>query len=203
MKFPVILRSALILALSSGSAALIFSALSAVVSPPSASNSTSPPARPAVKAEFVKNQTKSVWQPFTPQQGKFTVLMPGVPEETQKAGVSGFEVNRSQDSVIYGVSYIDFPIAPKDREGGVTEVFVGTKTGFEENRHVLVSDRAVELQGHPGREMKFTRADGVVTHCRVYVVNQRLYLVVARTTREQALAKSIEGFLNSFQIAAQ
>jgi hypothetical protein len=198
MKISVILRSLLILSLSIGSAAILFSAVSAIVRTPPASQSAANPAPLPRPTESVK----SVWQRFTTLRGNFSVLLPGEPQTTHKAGgVLGFEVNRPQDAVIYGVSYMDFPTDPKERQGGIEEVFSGAQVGFEENQHVLVDSRPITLQGKPGREMKFTRSDGLTTRCRVYVVDQRLYLVMARTTREKYLAKSIEGFLNSFQIA--
>ena len=127
--------------------------------------------------------------------------MPGVPQETTKDQVAGFEVNRPQDAVIYSVSYMDFPVDPKARQGGIEEVFSGTQVGFEQNNHNLVASQPISLQGKLGREMQFTRADGLTTYCRVYIVDQRLYLIMARTTRAKDLTKSIEGFLNSFQIA--
>jgi hypothetical protein len=195
MKTPVIVRSLLILSLSIGSAALLFSLLSTMVGPPLTDSAAAPTALPA-KTEPVK----SVWQKFTTIRGNFSVLLPGTPQATTKAGVSGFEVSRPQDAVIYGISYMDFPADPKGRPGGIEEVFVGAQAGFEENHHVLVTSTPIQLQGKPGRAMKFTRSDGLTTHCRVYIIDQRLYLVMARTIREKDLAKSIEGFLNSFQI---
>ena len=198
MKISVILRSLLILSLSTASAVILFSAVSAIVRTPSINNSvsTSLPLPPKVEP------AKSLWQRFTTLRGNFSVLLPGEPQTTVRSGgVSGFEVNRPQEAAIYGVSYMDFPANPKERQGGIEEIFLGTQVGFEENQHILVDSHPISLQGNPGREMKFTRSDGLTTHCRVYIVDQRIYLVMARTTREKDLTKSIEGFLNSFQIA--
>ncbi len=198
MKISAVVRSLLILSLSTGSAVILFSAVSAIVQTPSVSDSATYPTPLPTKTEAVN----SLWQKFTTLRGNFSVLLPGEPQPTFKvSGVSGFEVNRPQESVIYGVSYMDFPTNPQARPGGIEEVFAGAQVGFEENQHVLVDSHPISLQGNPGRDMKFIRSDGVTIRCRVYVVEQRLYLVMARTTREKSLTKSIEGFLNSFQIA--
>jgi hypothetical protein len=142
----------------------------------------------------------SIWKLFSSETGGFRVLMPGEPQPGQSQNVQFVTVERPQDAVVYTVSYVDFPVSPKDQPGGVKEAFSGVKAGIVEANAQVTAEQDLELKGYPGQEMRVVQASGLVTRFRSYVVDQRMYIVMAQTKNEKNLGKSIEGFLNSFQL---
>jgi hypothetical protein len=145
----------------------------------------------------------SVWKFFSSESGGFKVLMPGEPKSGQSQNVQFVTVDRPKEAVVYTVSYVDFPVSPKDQPGGVKEAFSGVKAGIVEANAEVTAEQDVELKGYPGQEMRVVQASGLVTRFRSYVVDKRMYIVMAQTKNEKNLAKSIEGFLNSFQLLAK
>jgi hypothetical protein len=150
----------------------------------------------------------SIWKPFTSAAGQFSVLFPGEPRTLKRAtpyakgqstDLHVFYVERSQEATTYIVTYNDFSVGLDLSPDRLAEAFNKSRDRLVGTAK-LVSEREIDLTSFPGREFKFLRADGQVTRTRLYYARGRLYQVLVTTRRAQDLAKSIDGFFNSFQI---
>jgi hypothetical protein len=143
---------------------------------------------------------KSVWKVFASESGGFSLLMPGDPTENKNDGVVSYSVTREKEAVTYTVSFTDFPVDPTSEKNGIQEAFNGIKDGIKEEGGTIVDEKSLSLREFPGQELRISMPDGVITRVRSYVVDRRLYLVMASTKNERSLQKSLEGFLNSFKV---
>ncbi|MCF4970639.1 hypothetical protein [Nostoc sp. CMAA1605] len=151
------------------------------------------------------------WKPFTSPDGRFTVLMPGIPKQesqTQKTHMGEidlqiFAAQPPKQEVAYLVVYNDFPHSyaqinnPQEILNDVQAMALKTtQSNLLNHRNIRSSN------GHPGREFAYINAGGKITRTRIYLAEGRLYQVMAITTKKQQrnLSKTITGYLNSFQI---
>ncbi|MDY6786402.1 MAG: hypothetical protein SW833_28480, partial [Cyanobacteriota bacterium] len=148
------------------------------------------------------------WQDFTSTQGSFTVSLPGNPtEEIEPADPArgmletGSYVWESEaDEIAYGVFYKVLPIAPTTeqisgfldsfRDDFVSEAFIDGQ---------LIAERPIDIESYPGREIAVEGSDGYV-EARVYLVNERLYLLVAIAPNQTDFPQGGDRFLDSFQL---
>ncbi len=146
----------------------------------------------------------SIWKKFSPEQGAFSVVMPGIPKAQKSKDLALYELTREAEKVRYAVGYIELAIAPGEDERLTREVFDGIQSGVENQKGTLLSFRSVKLAGqYPGREMTFLLPDDFRAKWRVYIVGKRTYFLNATTTQanlSSGLAKSVEVFLSSFQV---
>ncbi|MDH6061415.1 hypothetical protein NWP17_13375 [Chrysosporum bergii ANA360D] len=151
------------------------------------------------------------WRLFTAPDGRFTVLMPGKPErnrETQKTHMGEinleiFVAEPPRQEVAYLVVSNDFPYS----YGKITppEVILNNAANMalKTTGSNLISQRNLpSSNGHPGKEIEYVNAGGKITRSRMYLADGRLYQVMVITTKKQqrTLAKTITGYLNSFQL---
>jgi hypothetical protein len=158
------------------------------------------PSAQAQKAPTETQKPASVWKVFASEAGRFSLLMPGEPIESQNDGVISYSITREKEAVTYTVSFTDFPVDPKTEQNGIQEAFNGIKDGIKEEGGKILLEKTTNLKDFPGEELRVSMPDGMVTRVRSYVVGQRLYLVMASTKNERSLMKSLEGFLNSFRV---
>ncbi|BAY14559.1 hypothetical protein NIES21_03160 [Anabaenopsis circularis NIES-21] len=170
------------------------------------------PQQPATKKpETAAQPVQPKWKLFRAPDGRFTVLMPGIPSketQTQKTymGEIDLEIFFAQppkQQVAYVVVYNEFPHSygtltnPQTiLEQAQAMVLKTTKSNLIRQRNIRSSN------GHPGKEIEFVNAGGKITRSRMYVAEGRLYQVMAITTKkqQQTLSKTITGYLNSFQV---
>jgi hypothetical protein len=161
-----------------------------------------------VQAQSTKEATQSIWKPFSSAEGGFTVLMPGTPKPVQQTlntpngriTLKGFIVQRPNEAN-YFVIYSDFPSKTIENDSDIENLFDGIVEGFKRRtRGEVVSKENITLNDYPGREFKMQLSGTITARSRIYLVNQRLYQLVAITPREQDLPQSIQGFLDSFQL---
>jgi hypothetical protein len=169
---------------------------------------------------------QSIWKPFSSKEGRFSVLMPGTPSESQMIGdpVTGdivylFTVTREEAE--YMVWYVDFepPTRRVDDDGQssnfpdmlpntpekMTDVLVkaGTDCYYSPSICRLISEQSIRLGSFPGREIGLRLPGGLIFRRRLYLVNRRVYILSVRTTKERLLSKTIEGFMNSFKLRSE
>jgi hypothetical protein len=166
---------------------------------------------PAVVKPTVSQAVEPQWKLFTAPDGRFTVLMPGMPKQdtqTQKTymGEINLEIFLAQppkQEVAYLVVYSDFPHSygqmsnPQEILNNVRDMALKT------TQSNLISQRNIRSSnGHPGKEIAYVNSGGKITRNRIYVAEGRLYQVMAITTKKQqkTLAKTITGYLNSFHV---
>lgn len=174
--------------------------------------STSPPKK---VVSPVKPKGEQVVQPkwtlFTPPDGRFSVLMPGVPKQnaqTQKTymgeiNLQLFVAQPPKQEVAYIVAYNDFPYDYGQMANPQEILNNAQYMALKTTKSNLISQKNIRSSnGHPGKEIEYINSIGKVTTTRMYFAEGRLYQVTAIVSKKQrqTLAKTITGYLNSFQI---
>lgn len=151
---------------------------------------------------------QSIWKPFSPPEGGFTILMPGTPTSEQEIldsptgpiTLNGFRAVRPGEA-IYFVSYGDLPDSALNSPGGINDLLTSFTQQFTTTMDgVTVTQQSISLNNYPGAEVKLQTNEGITFRSRIYLVNNRMYTLGVFTVREQDLQKSIQGFLDSFRL---
>ena len=151
---------------------------------------------------------QSIWKPFSSQEGRFKVLLPGTPTQEKKNTKTKygtfpttiFSVVREEEAG-YLVSYLDFPqninLTARNRDQYLSAIATGFAQGAGGR---LVSQQNIRLGNLSGKEVRLQFEQGVIGKGRLFLANKRLYTVIVITDKEKNLTKSIQGYLNSFQL---
>jgi hypothetical protein len=145
-------------------------------------------------------------QPFVSDDGRFSVLFPGTPTETQNsAPLSGtdtlvihqFQYDASS-SLSYLVIYNDYPANYSfgDTQPALGRIRDASATAL---KATVTSDGPVDLNGVPGRAFVLTDNAGNTFYGREYLNGQRLYRLFV-TVGAGGSSSSADDFLNSFHI---
>ncbi len=168
---------------------------------------------PAAQAQqtvpSVPTAATAQWKSFTPAKGGFTITMPGQPTErtqtldTPAGNISTYFYSSSSNGgkVNYTVSYVDLPKGVSEMPANLLlEAIASGLTGDE--RVKVLSEKVITLDNHPGREFKIESPTKSIVRHRAYLVNQRVYQVVAEVpaAEESTLGKEVERFLESFKL---
>ena len=147
------------------------------------------------------------WKTFISPQGDFSIAFPGSHNETKKtmrtqAGNIDIKMLiHESGSITYMAAFSEYPsglsesvttdkILDGARDGGVANV-----------RGKLLDEMQIDLNGHPGREIKVAAAGGAATiRARFYLVGNRLYQCQVITKNENAYSTSANRFLNSLKL---
>lgn len=165
----------------------------------------------AQKKATVTQPVQPKWQLFRAPDGRFTVLMPGIPNQqtqTQKTQIGEinleiFFAEPPKQEVAYLVVYNDFPHSYGEMTNSQTILDQAQYMALKTTKSSLISQRNIRSSnGHPGKEIEYINSGGKITRSRMYVAEGRLYQVMVVTTKKQQkfLAKTITGYLNSFQV---
>jgi hypothetical protein len=160
------------------------------------------------------NSQVSQWKLFTAPDGRFSVLMPGMPKrvtQTQKTfmGEINLEVFLGQppkQEVAYVVAFNDFPHSYGQMSNPQEILNNAQEMALKTTQSNLIGARDIRSSnGHPGKEIEYINSGGKITRNRMYLAEGRLYQVMVITTKKQQkyLAKSITGYLNSFNVVLQ
>ena len=143
---------------------------------------------------------QSSWKEVYSSKGKFTINMPGTPqEETEKDGSVSSSYTLKSDSEYYQVGYFDFSGFGEPTPAQVNELLELAPSKYLESSGVKLSGiRNITLAGNPGKEFDFGINAQLAGKGRVYFSKNRLYLLVV-VTPEQANAAN---FFNSFRLIA-
>ena len=163
----------------------------------------------------VEYDTKA-WQEFSSSTARFTILMPGQPVvkdesiETDAGSLKGQMYQLITSVAVYGINYSDLPFivtdpnfAQKIFDGGLKQVL-----GMDKNNKLL-SEENIDLNGNPGRRFKMeTPHINSVINGKMYLVNQRWYMIIITTPKYQDAPKAtvefyestISKFLDSFRV---
>lgn len=148
----------------------------------------------------------NAWEGFSPENGKFTILIPGTPKETSQSigaltnKIYSLETNFSD----FVVSYADLPkVLTSDDD--IKRLFDGGINGIIAQKNGrLLSDKAIMLDNYPGREyvVETISAPSTILKVRVYLVSNRLFqIVVVQPKTEGRLQATIDyynGIANKF-----
>jgi hypothetical protein len=148
---------------------------------------------------------------YTAPDGRFTILMPGNPNrntEYQKTYMGEitleiFVAQPPKQQVAYIVAYNDFPYSYGQMTDPQAVLNNARDMALKTTKSNLISQRNIRSSNnHPGQEIEYINAGGKITKSRMYIAEGRLYQVMAITTKKQqkTLAKTITGYLNSFNV---
>jgi hypothetical protein len=147
------------------------------------------------------------WLNFESESGRFSVLFPGEPDEQVESVQTAIGVIESQffmvtlENMAYSVNLADYP--PEMIAAGDTQQMLdGARDGAVSNVNgELLDEKELTLSGYPGREFKVKVEDeGIVVRARIYLVNERLYVIQALSKERLASSEDIDKFLDSFQL---
>jgi len=150
-------------------------------------------------------QTTAALQPFTSQEGRFRVMLPGTPQQkSQQIALQGggsctlhqFWVELENGNVTYMVMYSDYP--PDFVAGGAQDVLAKTRDGAAHGK-TLTSDAAIELNGVPGRAFSITGKDGWNYTVHQFLDGRRLYQLIVVSGKNHS-AILTDQFMSSFRI---
>lgn len=147
------------------------------------------------------------WKALTSPEGGFKVALPGTPTKSEQRvktatgqlGVTVFVLDAGRDAT-YVVSYSDLP-ADEVRPGREKKRLDFARDGAVANaRGKLRTEKAIMLDGNPGRELVIETKTDVVIRTRVYAVKQRLYQSMAMGPGAFHRSKDVALFLDSFRL---
>ncbi|MCC6272340.1 MAG: hypothetical protein IT572_02635 [Deltaproteobacteria bacterium] len=144
------------------------------------------------------------WQTFSSPEGNFSVAMPGNPQLTQSVhksfvgAVKESTYTIKAGGVTYSASYSELP--------GIAVALGGSHTIFNKAKDGLLKEAGgsenafneINLGKNEGRELSFTLNGGGGGKARFFLVDKRLYVIVASGPTSAAAAMS--KFLNSFKL---
>ncbi|MBD80066.1 MAG: hypothetical protein CL840_14230 [Crocinitomicaceae bacterium] len=147
----------------------------------------------------------------------FKIQFPAKPDSSIRIlGTNGgelevkiFSLNTSADenaeNLIYSLNYSDLPSkllnASKEEQGEYFKKLINTMVYNVHGR--LMSEQIIDLNGFPGREVKIDFKEGLaVIRLRIYMVNEKLYMLQVITLAQKDFNTSIFRFLNSFGVSS-
>ena len=148
----------------------------------------------------------SEWKEFSPDEGKFSILMPGeqisdmTPDNSEMhEGVESTKMYLSTNETnVFMVSYADF-------NNDVTqipssELLDFAVQGILEDGKKLLSQENITLGAYPGIEMKlWDEKEGIFMTGRVFIVNQRLYILFVGSDKNPQVS-DVRKFFDSFEL---
>jgi len=164
---------------------------------------------PFIPSSFYAENRQGAWREFTCVEGNFAISLPGKPEkETQrfdtpfgKMDQQMFAVERD-DRMAYMVGYADYPEHIVERID-VDQSFDATRDGMlGEYGARVTNETRIRLDSYPGREFSFegtiknTRFTG---YSRIFLVDQRLYQLIAIGERAAVDKEDVNRFFLSFE----
>jgi len=112
--------------------------------------------------------------------------------------------NKKDENLTYGVLSTEYPdsIVNSDRTDLLPAYFRNGIDGSVKNvQGKLLSEKTIELNGFPGREIKIDYKEGLaVIKMRLYLVKNKMYIIQTITMTKNEFNKSIDRFMDSFKL---
>ena len=144
------------------------------------------------------------WYEFTSEHGNFGLLMPKTPDQSTtdnpSTGHTEYLIGARLGGYSYVVRYADYPQDLLQKTGvekwldNERDYIVASVPGK------LISERAISLNGYPGREIKVLAGDGKLRICRLYIVNSRYYNVYVVMPDQNSTSTQVDHYLDSFRL---
>lgn len=148
----------------------------------------------------------SEWKEFSPDEGQFSILMPGenisdiTPEQSEKSDVveSTKMYLITHETNVFMVSYADFNNDVTQISS--SELLDSAVQGMLEDGTKLLSQENINLGTYPGRELKlWDEKEGIFLTGRVFIVNQRLYMLLVGSPKNPQVS-DVRKFFDSFDL---
>lgn len=123
------------------------------------------------------------WKEFVSEEGRFSVLIPGVPKEVVREIDSPFGKSQGHyfnlsASADFGFSYTQFPVTVEVPEFA-NRLLDRARDGIIEGlKGKLLEEKDINLDGHPGRFIKAELTGGYTYRHKVFIVGSRSYQLV-------------------------
>jgi hypothetical protein len=141
----------------------------------------------------------------------FTALFPGQPKEQALATLEAdgkrtlhrFMCEMPEKRGSYGVVYTDFELNPGwtlDPDETLDDL---RDKVLAELHAKLLSEKVISLGGSPGRELMLEYRGQAQIQMRSYLVNTRLYQIIAGSSEFAAASHNIETFFDSFKLLSK
>ena len=147
------------------------------------------------------------WVEFSPKNGGFSIMMPDKPpewtllHETAKGQASSPLYQIVKGDFKYLVSYMDYPFSVEEHKRDKL-LELGAEAGIAKLGVKVVSNTPISLESYPGREVK-GELGGILYRSRVYLVRQRLYLLIIWMPPTETGSENAAKFLESFKLVAR
>jgi hypothetical protein len=162
-------------------------------------------------AKKIDPKAPTAWSTYTAKQGKFSVLMPG---ETRVASqpmtlptgdrstvwvVIGMDQNSPKTGYVAG--YADLPMSFDPKSNAAKEGVNAEMESFAKARNLQVlSQTRFALKGFPGQEIRYRTREGGTGQYRVFLVNRRVYILMAGSTQSSMSQQKVDRFMQSFKL---
>lgn len=167
-------------------------------------------------ASFTIIAQESNWVTIKSEEFGYSVEFPQQPKPIQQSvntelGPMAMNMNmldvssiEGEDNLVYGVIQSVYPEGTihSDSTEMLDSFFEGSVNGAVKNvRGELLSELIISLGKYPGREIKIDFQNGMaVIRMRMYLVENRTYILQTITATEKDFNKSITHFMDSFKL---
>ncbi|MBW4582020.1 MAG: tetratricopeptide repeat protein [Tildeniella nuda ZEHNDER 1965/U140] len=159
----------------------------------------------SAQAQTTSRQKPAIWQETTSTEGGFSVFLPGKPSQEEIPGQSegdptSYRVWLTSRTATYAVQFADFQAAqllPEQIKHSLNAAPSNLVNGLNGK---LLKVCPIQLGAHPGREVVFSTADGLIGKARIYQVNSRFYIASILALSESVLNTEGDKFLGSFKL---
>ncbi|WP_139240742.1 hypothetical protein [Geitlerinema sp. PCC 9228] len=158
---------------------------------------------------IAQNALPDDWQQFAYPQAGFAVRMPQPPKEVTEQIDTSFgkldihTLSAQQSGIGYLAVYANYPnhaSLPANRQ----QILEAWKQEFVNAAGLqILQERALDFNGYPGTEIRYTNGNGEMGKARFYFVQQRIYQILAATSQQQEstrFGKYADRFLDSFEL---
>jgi hypothetical protein len=146
------------------------------------------------------------WKTFSSAEGRFSASFPAPPSEgeqplTSTLGVVTIHTFIARTNAEYGVSYADYLSPIEGTDLLVPFLDAVRDSGVQGVKGRLLDEHDISFEQHPGRAYRVEFGGGYVMNVRIFVVENRLYLITASSYGSKApagVARAYEGFATKF-----
>jgi hypothetical protein len=146
------------------------------------------------------------WNVHESKEGRFIASFPATPTRASnkvetKLGPLEYWMFEAAlgPSASFAISYVDYP-ADTVRRSNPSFLLDGARDGsIRAIKGTLVSEKEILLGIHPGREVKASMGGSATYNCKLFLVGNRLYQVLAVTMNDSYLQET-RRFLDSFAL---
>lgn len=155
---------------------------------------------------MLKGGRKMEFQKYSSDLGQFSILMPGVPQQTTFLDISNrkfYHFTSQQEDISYRVIYHDYVFINRtifDTDRGIVYE-EATKLLPPSSKGQLYSALNISLNNYCGRAFKY-KIDNQIVYGQVLLIKDKLYQLLVMVDKEKDLTytENINRFLNSFRI---
>lgn len=168
------------------------------------SNSDSSPVVPSPRLTIIEDQLR--WQKYLFRDGGFSVWMPQAVVQSQETVVLNlgtnqlsFNVFASQPQSYRFVAAYSEPLTT-EWTANPTDLLTLVRDGIaSKTDFILLNDRSTSWKEYPARELTMQNKNEIISF-KVYLVNQRVYVLAIGQKNKDAISTEITSFFDSFEL---